>query len=178
VRVKLDLSLIDKEPIVFDERLDLPADRLDEDQVVGEVSVHLVGSARAVGGRYVVSGSISAAGALACTRCLDPVPWTLTDEFSAEFRVATEAPGEGEFPIADDELDVSFVSGGELDLADLAAEQVMLGLPMRIVCDDSCAGLCPRCGANRNHEGACRCEADVDPRWQALRDLAGHSGSN
>lgn len=176
--MKLDLSLIDKQPLAFDERLTLSADRLDEEQVAGEVEVHLVGVARAVGGRYVVSGSISAAGALVCTRCLDPVAWTLQDEFSAEYRIADEAPGEGDFPIADGELDVSFVSGAELDLADVAVEQVMLGLPMRIVCDDSCAGLCPRCGANRNREGACRCEAEVDPRWQALQDLAGHGGSN
>jgi uncharacterized protein len=176
--VKLDLSLIDKEPLAFDERLTLPAERLDEDEVVGEMSVHLVGTARSVGGRYVVSGSISAAGVLACTRCLEPVPWTLQDEFTAAYRDGSDAPGEGDFPIAGDELDVSFLTGSELDLAELAAEQVMLGMPMRIVCDESCAGLCPRCGANRNREGACRCEAEADPRWQALRDLAGRSGSN
>jgi uncharacterized protein len=175
--VKLDLSLIDKEPLAFDERLTLPADRLDQDQVVGELVVHVVGTARDVGGRYLLSGTISAAGALACTRCLEPVPWTLEDDFSVEYRVAAEAPGEGDFPIADDELDVSFLVESELDLADLAAEQVTLGMPMRIVCDEACAGLCPRCGANRNREGACQCETEADPRWQALRDLAGHTNN-
>lgn len=176
--MKLDLSLIDKEPLVFDERLTLSTDRLDEDQVVGDLVVHVVGTAREVGGRYLLSGSISASGALACTRCLEPVPWTLDDDFSVEYRIAADAPGEGEFPIADDELDVSFLTGTELDLGDLAAEQVTLGMPMRVVCDEACAGLCPKCGANRNREGACTCEAEVDPRWQALRGLAGHGSSN
>lgn len=175
--MKLDLSLIDNEPLAFDERLTLPADRLDQDQVVGELVVHVVGTAREVGGRYLLSGTISAAGALACTRCLEPVPWNLEDDFSVEYRVAAEAPGEGDFPIADDELDVSFLVASELDLADLAAEQVTLGMPMRIVCDETCAGLCPRCGANRNRDGACQCETEVDPRWQALRDLAGHTNN-
>ena len=176
--MKLSLSLIDKEPLAFDETLTLPADRLDEDQVAGEIVVRLVGTARRVDSRYRVDGRIEARGDLACTRCLEPVPWRFEDAFSAEYRIAADDPGEGDFEIPGDELDVSFLDGPDLELADLAAEQVMLGLPMRIVCDESCAGLCPRCGANRNREGACRCEPEVDPRWQTLRDLAGRGGSN
>ena len=176
--MKLNLSLIDTEPLAFDETLTLPADRLDEDQVAGDVAVRLAGTARRVGGRYRLDGRIEADAALACARCLEPVPWRLEDSFAAEYRVAAEDPGEGDFAIPEDELDVSFLQGPELDLADLAAEQVVLGLPMRIVCDESCAGLCPRCGANRNIEGACPCEAEADPRWQTLRDLADRGDSN
>jgi uncharacterized protein len=179
VRVILSLSQIGREPLPFDERLVLSAERLDPDRVLGEMEVQLAGVVCESGGAYLVSGSISAAGRLACARCLEPVPWTLQEDFSAEYRVAGEAPtGDGDIPIPDDELDVSFVDGGELDLADVAAEQVMLGLPMRTLCDESCAGLCPKCGANRNRQGACSCEDEPDPRWQALRDLVGHGSSN
>jgi uncharacterized protein len=176
--MKLDLSLIDKEAVSFDERLSLPPDRLDQDQVAGEIEVRLVGTARAAAGGYVLEGSIEAMGPLSCARCLEAVPWKMKDGFSVEYRVADNASGEGEFPIADDELEVSFLAGNEIELDDLAAEQVILALPMRILCDESCAGLCPRCRANRNREGACRCEPEPDPRWQALRDLAGQGSTN
>ena len=50
---------------------------------------------------------------------------------------------------------------------------MLLALPMRIVCDQDCAGLCPRCGANRNREGACQCQPEIDPRLAVLADLGG-----
>jgi uncharacterized protein len=179
VRVILSLTQIGREPLQFDQRLALSAERLDPDRVLGEVEVHLAGVARQTDGAYLVSGSISATGTLACSRCLEPVPWTLQEDFSAEYRVAGDAPaGDSDIPVPDDELDVAFVDGGELDRPDVAAAQVTLGLPMRLVCDESCAGLCPTCGANRNRQGACRCQNEPDPRWQALRDLAGHGSSN
>jgi len=176
--VKLDLSSLDKEPVSFDEKLTFSPDRLDQDQVVGDVEVRIVGTARSVAGGYLLEGSIAASGPLACARCLEPAPWRLEDGFSVEYRTAERDPGEGEFPIAGDDLDVTFLVGNEIELDDLAAEQVILALPMRIVCDEACAGLCPRCGANRNREGACRCEGEPDERWQALRDLAGKGSTN
>jgi uncharacterized protein len=176
--VKLDLSLLDTEPISFDEKLTLPPDRLDQDQVAGDVEVRIAGTARSVAGGYLLEGSIAASGPLACARCLEPVPWHLEDAFSVEYRTAEKDPGEGEFPIGEDDLDVDFLAGNEIELDDLAAEQLILALPMRIVCDEACAGLCPRCGANRNREGECRCEPEPDQRWQVLRDLAGKASKN
>lgn len=176
--MKLDLSLLDKAPLSFEERLSLPSDRLDQNQVAGEVVVRLVGTARAASGGYVIEGTIEASGQLVCARCLEPVPWQLKDGFSVEYRTTEHDPGEGEFPIDRDDLNVAFVDGTELELEDLAAEQVILALPMRILCDEACAGLCPRCGANRNREGACRCKPEPDPRWQALGELSGRRSTN
>jgi uncharacterized protein len=86
------------------------------------------------------------------------------------------APGaavdDEEVGLEEEDLEVVFVADGELDLAELAAEQILLGLPMRWVCNEACRGLCPQCGANRNQENACTCEPETDPRWQALADLA------
>jgi uncharacterized protein len=176
--VKIDLSRIDDEPLSFDEKLSLSPDRLDEDQVAGEMEVRLVGSVRPMGGRFLVDGSIEATGDLSCSRCLTPVPWRIEDRFSVEYRSGADSPGEGEFVIEEDELDVSFLDSHQLDLSDLAAEQISLALPMRIVCDSDCAGLCPRCGANRNVEGACSCPTEIDPRWEALRGVSGGSPAN
>lgn len=176
--MKIDLSRIESEPLGFDETLPLDPDRLDRDQVAGEVKVRLVGTIRPVGGGFVVDGTFQASGPLVCSRCLAQVPWQIEDTFTAEYRPGVQAPGEGEFEIDNDELDVAFLTDSILDLEDVAAEQVSLALPMRIVCDESCAGLCPHCGADRNVEGACRCEAEIDPRWEALRNLSGGGTAN
>ena len=42
---------------------------------------------------------------------------------------------------------------------------------IKILCDESCPGLCPKCGKNLN-EGACGCpEKEIDPRLSALAEL-------
>ena len=40
--------------------------------------------------------------------------------------------------------------GTESNIADVATEQVILFVPMKVVCSADCRGLCPVCGANRN----------------------------
>ena len=93
--------------------------------------------------------------------------------FSIEIALADAAPLDPELALEEADLDVVFLETPNLDLEKLALEQLVLELPMRVLCSDECAGLCPQCGANRNVEGACRCEPEADPRWAALKDLAG-----
>jgi uncharacterized protein len=59
-----------------------------------------------------------------------------------------------------------------VDLAPLVRDAVVLELPRTALCRPDCAGLCPRCGTDRNTE-ACDCPlTDPDPRWDALRSLS------
>jgi uncharacterized protein len=102
-----------------------------------------------------------------------PVSWSVSEDFSVEYRMPASAPLDAEAGLDEDDLDVAFLRGEQLDLAELAAEQVLLAMPMRILCETSCAGLCPRCGANLNDVDDCGCKPEVDPRWGALADLAG-----
>jgi uncharacterized protein len=178
VCVKIDLSQIDDEPLRFDERLSLEPERLDQDQVTAPVEVHLVGTIRSAGPGFSVDGTFEATGPLVCVRCLEPVEWQVCEHYSLEYRRREAHPDELEVALEDGELDVGFLTDEVLDLSEVAVEQVLLALPMRMVCDEKCAGLCPRCGANRNLEGACRCEPDVDPRWAALKDIVGGQTAN
>jgi len=178
VCVNIDLSRIETEPVSFDEELSLAGDRLDSAQLDGVISVHIVGSVRPAGVGFLVDGSFSAAGKLRCSRCLESVPWQVEEKFAVDYRRPESAPRESELALGGHELDVDFLVGETIDINEVAAEQVLLTLPMRIVCDEACAGLCPRCGANRNLEGGCRCEPEVDPRWEALQDLSGRDATN
>lgn len=172
----IDLSRIEDEAKRFAEELTLDPDRLDAERVVSSVEVCLDGRVERVGASVRTIGDCSAAGRLVCSRCLVSVPWTATEHFDLELRTAADAPVDAELALEVAETDVTFLDAPVLDTADLAVEQVLLALPMRPLCREDCAGLCPRCGADRNREGACRCEPEPDARWQPLKGLTG-SGS-
>jgi len=176
--VKIDVSKFEQEPLRFDEEFSVDPDRLDCEQVTAPMRVRLKGEVRPRSGFVTVAGNCRVEGSVACSRCLEPVQWEVDEDLSVDYRTPSATPLDAELGLEKDDLDVAFLDGDKLDLAELAAEQILLALPMRVVCNESCAGLCPRCGANRNRDGACTCEPEVDPRWHALADLAGKDHSS
>jgi uncharacterized protein len=59
----------------------------------------------------------------------------------------------------------------DVDVTPDLREAVLLTLPANPLCDEACAGLCPRCGRNLN-EGPCECRPSSDGgRWGALDGL-------
>lgn len=168
----IDLSRVEGEPLRFAEELTLDPEDVDPDRVVGPVEVRLDGVISRSATNASASGRCDAHTRLSCTRCLEPVEWTTSDRFEVELRPSADAPTDDDLALDETELDVIFLDDEVLDTRDLAAEQVLLALPMRIVCREECAGLCPRCGADLN-KSACACEPEVDPRWEALKGLSG-----
>jgi len=107
-----------------------------------------------------------------CARCVEPVPQTVTGDFDLIFRPAGIDAVTGEHAITPDETEIGYYEESGLVLEDVVREQVLLSLPGRTLCREDCKGLCPRCGQNLN-QGSCDCEdRTVDPRWNALADLA------
>lgn len=66
--------------------------------------------------------------------------------------------------------DYIVVENGVLDLDELVEEEIQLFLPSKMLCSESCKGLCAKCGKNLN-AGKCDCKKDVDPRMAALLQL-------
>jgi uncharacterized protein len=98
-----------------------------------------------------------------CARCLKEVAL----DFEAEEEEFAPTSTEGW-----DERDLSpFIADQVVDVAGLAREAIILALPNRVLCDEECAGLCPRCGKDLN-QGSCDCPApQADDRWAKLKDL-------
>ena len=95
-----------------------------------------------------------------CSRCLDPL--TLTLPIEIEELYSYPASPDIEFAVNDD---------GNLDLAPLLRDEVMIAASRNLLCREDCKGLCPNCGANLNYE-TCTCDVDdVDPRLAQLKEL-------
>jgi uncharacterized protein len=111
---------------------------------------------------------------LECGRCLEPFTRPFgqnVDLFFLPHEKGQEGDeDEDEVELSDTDLVVAYYSGVQLDLGNVVREQLFLSLPMSRVCQESCQGLCPSCGINRNR-GKCACVVVTDPRLASLKKL-------
>jgi len=172
----IDFDVIDEHgPQTYRGTYDVPADEIARVEVAnsGSITIEATVAQEHNAGEYVADGTSTFTADLLCSRCLEPNPFANTSTFHVRFKPRPEAIEENEeIEITDEEeLDVEFYSERTIPLRDLALEQVQLSIPMKPLCDESCLGLCPQCGANRIRE-ACSCEASiVDERWDALKGI-------
>jgi DUF177 domain-containing protein len=146
-------------------------------------------SFRKVSGSVLLTGDLSAHLTAPCKRCLRDVAMDLPVHFTLNLvpapRVSPEEAGldgeaaedprsqkrdsAGSFALRD--ADREYFDGRTIDLDPIVREQVLLALPVSVVCKDDCKGLCPRCGQDLN-EAECGCERKVvDPRLAVLKSI-------
>ena len=103
-----------------------------------------------------------------CARCLSDVSGVYAMPF--ERTVVTEGTLTEEQE--EDNVDEYVIlQNGMLDIDDSVREALILSFPMRLLCEEDCPGLCPKCGRPLR-EGACGCTTkEVDPRWAVLASL-------
>lgn len=121
---------------------------------VGPLRVNVV--AELEGGDVRIRGRLEGRLESRCDRCLEAVEIPLSRDFDLGYRPMSAIAREEEIRVPRDELELGFYSGDSIALADVVTEQVLLALPMKVVCEADCRGLCPVCGANRNLE-SCHC---------------------
>ena len=93
-----------------------------------------------------------------CYRCLRTVKKTL--ELKIVERFANSADAE--------QSNMYHFEGKVLDIGKVFNDNIILNLPMKILCSDDCKGLCIKCGANLNKE-QCGCKKDdIEPRLEDL----------
>ncbi len=124
------------------------------------------------GDTVFVRGGLAARVPLTCGRCVESYTVTVRPTVDARFVPAPATRGE-ERELGADDLETDVYQHGTLDLTALLETETTLALPMKPLCRESCRGLCPVCGGNRNTTD-CACERPApDPRWAALKDWAG-----
>ncbi len=155
---------------ITDEGLDL-----DFEETVASNAIQLLTPVRTklriekAGPEVFVKGGIVAGVELQCSRCLARFPKEIEASVNVVYHPVEELKGEDKHEVKEDELDMGFYKGDELDIEELVTEQIILTVPMKPLCSESCKGLCPRCGADLN-VGACSCASNgPDPRLAVLK---------
>lgn len=111
--------------------------------------VRFKGSVSNIGGAYMVDGRISGGFKAHCDRCLK--------EFQSDFDLAlTRVFAETGYEPALEDSDIEPLSGLEIDLGPHIREEVVLSMPIRLLCEEGCRGICPGCGVDLNN-GECIC---------------------
>jgi len=152
----------------FDIRFPLPDLLADDGHQLLVGDVRLSGRVAPGHGGLELRARLSAQTRLPCSRCLEPFETGL--DAAVELTLVGDAVefGEVEAEMSPEDADVFYAEEGRVDFARIANEQILLELPLKPICDRSCLGLCPSCGANRNRiECDCR-GADLDPRLVPL----------
>ena len=103
-----------------------------------------------------------------CARCLTPVQ----DRVELVFERTVVAPGTVSEETLEERFDeYAVLEGNVLDVDEALREELVLELPMRVLCSPDCPGLCPKCGKPLK-DGDCGCtKKETDPRWDVLKQL-------
>lgn len=125
-------------------------------------------------GEVRIKGRVSTEIVAECDRCLGEAQIPIDAPIDLFYRPAKElnSGDEEEIELDEGEAEIAFYEGKGIELEQVIAEQILLLLPMQIVCKEACKGICPVCGENRN-QTECKCQsASTDNRWSALKGLA------
>lgn len=126
-----------------------------------EITVSAVGTRK-----YTVSGEGSVVLNIPCGRCLEEV------ETPVDYQIDRELDF-NDFDDNEDERleEMSYIDGYHLDVDKLVYSEIMMNVPLRVLCDEDCKGLCFKCGANLN-KGECGCDrVQLDPRMSVIQDI-------
>lgn len=136
-------------------------------------------------GRVLFSGHIDVTVKAECKRCLrevvrkNPVDFKMT--FVHERRDVQAALGDDGEELEDagpkngsfgeSDVDTEPFDGETIRLDPLIREEILLNLPMDVLCQAECKGLCSVCGQDLNERECGHDRKIPDPRWSALKDL-------
>ena len=157
--------------------LGAPEDDPEAGQGVAELDLYADGS------HVFAAGTFRGELTVACSRCIEPVKLAIDEKLRVTFmprheiaeeadadEPAGDADADEGAEVAEDDLDVFPFDGERVDLEPLFREQFVLAVPFAPLCAETCKGLCPQCGIDRN-TASCSCTPPIDPRLAALKGL-------
>lgn len=132
-----------------------------------EKPVNITGSIYATDDGVYLSSKLTYEYIENCARCLTEFSQKIETVLSAKIIEESNQPNEDE-----EETMIYYDSvKSQLEIEDSIRTSILLSLPMKVLCDENCEGLCDKCGKNLN-EGQCECtHEDIDPRLEKLKNL-------
>ena len=175
--MKVNIGDIDADGISLDMAEDIeglnvssPADGSGTDVfLTSPVDAHLV--IKKSDSDIFVTGNLDADAKMRCARCLAEFKSHIHSDINLVLLKAVKEE-EKEKELHEENLDVSYYAGEELDITEILREHILLELPIQPLCKPLCRGLCPKCGADLNKE-KCSCPEEVhtDSRLMKLKEF-------
>jgi len=123
----------------------------------------------------LVEGILDTDVELSCSRCLSLFDCPLTLNIEEEYFPTMDVVSGASLPLPEEIGCFTIDEHHVLDLTEAIRQCALLAIPMKPLCREDCAGLCPDCGHNLN-QGPCNCPPQgADPRWSELSRLASAS---
>ena len=120
----------------------------------------------------LVKGRLHTEIELTCSRCLSLFNYPLALDIEEEYFPTIDTITGMSLPAPDDPGSFTIDESNILDLTEAIRQYALLSIPMKPLCAEDCAGLCPACGGNLN-QTLCNCPPKpADPRWSELSKLA------
>ncbi len=117
--------------------------------------------------QIVILCDITVLAHLICDRCAE----TFDGEINNDFLLTYLISGDEDKTSENDNVYFLKPDQDKIDITKDVKEFVNLSIPMKILCDDDCKGLCTKCGVNLN-KGNCTCSHEsIDPKWLPLMKL-------
>src|SRR5262245_5919951 len=120
-----------------------------------------------------ITGSLETTLEANCSRCLEPARQEISRPFDLFFRERDELmfDEDEEIELSEEDTSTAFFTGTQLAIGDILREQVLLALPMKVLCKSDCKGLCPTCGTNLNLN-TCNCPKETfSPHMDKLLEI-------
>lgn len=130
-----------------------------DSRIVAGSQVDVALTLEALSDGIVVHGTLGAEWNFECRRCLRPLTGRAEVEVQELYQAVISDP------------DAYPITGEQLDLLEMARQNVLLAVPLAPLCRIDCPGLCSQCGADLQ-TAKCACSrAERDDRWSALDAL-------
>lgn len=130
-------------------------------------TVHIDATVEKSNRQLHVQVEIRGFGAFVCDRCLDEFQQDVRSRYSILYVQGQAPPTDAEK--TEEEVQYLPVDTNIIDLGEDVRQYLTLSLPLKMLCREDCAGLCPICGINKNKTGCSCTPDDVDPRWADLK---------
>ncbi len=156
---------LEKVPVFFCEYVSLPKNGIIADE---KAKVYVSGTIQNLNSCFLFEAKAEANITFCCCRCLklcnQSLSFNICEKFSklsnSKIQQNQEELEENEFFVSDNDT---------INLMPAVEANLLVNLPMTVLCNENCKGLCPICGQNLN-ETSCNCKI-TDERFAILRSL-------
>lgn len=166
--MKVNISKMKESDIIeveFEKIYDIPSE-----YCINLVNITFKGDIAYNNNIYTLSGDTVGDIEAECSSCLTSVKQSIDFEIVENFQKAE---------YAEEAEDLKILEGYEIDVDEQVYQNLIMNLPLKIVCKDDCKGLCTKCGVNLNTSTCdCKSKGEINPKFEKLLEFFDENNSN